>query len=311
MPAYLLYGEDTFSSRKKLAEIKSRFVDRNMGAINITNFNGETLDLGQFKRAAFLAPFFSPKRLIVVINFLKKAKKEEVEKITHLLSELPDFSIVVFYEEGEVDTTSVLFRQLKKEKRVERFPLLTPGQLVKWILKEVQKEGGKIDYQAAVFLAGIVGPDLWRLSLEINKLVLYKNQSTINKKDVEALVKTEVHPRVFDLIDAVAQKNFSLAIKILKGLIEAGENESYMLSMIAYQFRNLLMLKDLTEQGRPLSEIGLPAFVLAKTRRQAQDFSFPRLKEIYGKILETDINIKNGILKPHLALEILIAEIVS
>ncbi len=311
MPAYLLYGEDTFSSRKKLAEIKSRFFDSNMGGVNITNLDGKEISLTQFKRAAFLIPFFSPKRLIVVSNLILQGKKEEAEKITATLSEIPAFTIAIFYEEGNIDSTSVLYKKLKKERKIEKFPLLSQSQLIEWIIKKVEKEGGKIENAAAFRLAEIAGSDLWRISLEINKLVNFKDQETIKKEDVDSMVKSEISPNIFSLVDAVAQKNVQVASKILSDLISQGENESYLLSMIAYQFRNLLIVKDLLETNQPLSLSGLHAFVLSKTKSQIRNFSNQDLREIYGKILETDMNIKSGTLKPHLALDILISEITS
>jgi len=95
---------------------------------------------------------------------------------------------------------------------------------------------------------------------------------------------------------------------LLSELISFGENESYILSMIAFQFRNLLIVKEFLEKGRSLDDIGLHPYALKKAKIQANNFTNKQLREIYGKLLETDINIKTGNLKPHVALDLLISE---
>lgn len=307
MPCYLLHGEDTFSSRKKLEEIKSRFFNSNMGDINITTLEGDNLTFEQVKKAVFITPFLSPKRLIIIKNLISKGKKEIQEKVTESLNTFPSFSIVVFYEEGKIEKTTPLFLKLKSDKKTEEFPLLSMSALVDWIYQEILKRGGKIEQGAAYRLAQIVGPDLWRASLEIDKLCSYRNGKLIRKEDIELLVKEEIHPKIFSLIDALGERNTKRAHLLLSELLSLGENESYILSMIAYQIRNLLIIKDLLEKEKPLNLSGLHPFVLEKTRQQSKNFTKEQLKNIYGKLLETDYNIKTGRLKPYLALDLLIA----
>ncbi|MCX6806978.1 MAG: DNA polymerase III subunit delta [Candidatus Berkelbacteria bacterium] len=308
MPVYLLYGEDTFSSRRKLKEIKSRFFDANMGDINITNLEGVNLTLEKIKRAICLVPFLAPKRLIVVSNLLTQGQKEVKEKVAEILSTVPEFAIVIFREEGEVDKSLGIFRKLRLAKKIDHFPLLSSQKLNDWVEKEVQKREGRIQPEAICLLTQITGPDLWRLSLEIDKLIAYRNGQTIEKEDVKELVKEEVDPNIFVLIDSLGHRDIKKAYSLLSELLSSGENESYILSMIAYQFRNLIILRDLIENKKPLSQAGLHPFVLEKAKRQVQNFSLDQLKLIHGKLVETDLHIKRGTLKPYLALDLLISE---
>ena len=308
MPAYLLYGEDNFSSRRKLAEIKSRFYDANMGDINITVLDGETVTFEQIKRAIYLVPFLAPKRLIIIKNILTKGKKETQEQVSGIFNDIPQFSIVFFYEDSDVEKTALLYKKIKSAKKAENFPKLSGAVLYRFIEKEVRACQAKIEKDASYRLAEITGPDLWRLSLEIDKLASYAQGRAITKDDVENLVKEEIHPKVFGLIDALAARNIPRATFLLSELISSGENENYILTMIAYQFRNLLIVKDLVEKQKPLSEAKLHPYVLSKARAHIHNFSNEKLKDIYGKLLEADINIKTGFLKPQLALDLLIAE---
>ena len=79
--------------------------------------------------------------------------------------------------------------------------------------------------------------------------------------------------------------------------------------MVAYQFRNLLIIKELMEKGEPYGAIakksGLHPFVVQKTYYLCNQFSLLELKKIYNKIFQTDADIKIGKIEPELALDLL------
>ena len=95
--------------------------------------------------------------------------------------------------------------------------------------------------------------------------------------------------------------------------LEKGESPLYLLSMINFQFRNLLMIKELVEENQPyysiLRKTQLKPFVVGKSYQQAQRFGLPELKKIYRKIFQADLDIKTGKMKAETALDLLIVEI--
>ena len=178
-----------------------------------------------------------------------------------------------------------------------------------WAKGEIKKRNGQIDENALSRLIQITGSDLWRLSMEIEKLVAFRKDELIKQDDVEFLVKEEIHPKIFDLIDLIARKKTKEALTLLEKLLSMGENENYILSMIVYQFRNLLIVKDLKEKNIPLSAAGLHPFVAQKTLSLTSNFNKKQLESIYEKMFQADFDIKQGNVKPNLALELLISEI--
>ena len=83
--------------------------------------------------------------------------------------------------------------------------------------------------------------------------------------------------------------------------------------MIAYQFRNFLIIKELIEKGSPYANIakksGLHPFVIKKNYYLCNQFSLPQLKKIYQKIFLIDSSIKTGKVDAETALDLLISEI--
>lgn len=147
-------------------------------------------------------------------------------------------------------------------------------------------------------------------------MVSYRNKKEILLKDVENLVKPEIESDIFKTIDAIAQKNKNLALKLIHKHLEKGDSPYYLFSMINFQFRNLLMVKSQLQSGNYFPRIydlsrklGMHPFVVEKTVRQTKKFSLEELRKIYRKIFKTDIYIKTGRIESQVALDLFLAEI--
>jgi len=158
-----------------------------------------------------------------------------------------------------------------------------------------------------------IGNDLWQMSNEIKKLASFKNNKTLRIEDIELLVRSKIETDIFKTIDAIAEKNKKQALNLFHKHLEKGDSPLYLLSMINYQFRNLLIVKDLIEKHKPydviLKKSGLHPFVVKKSYYQSQRFTFQELKKIFQKIFKADLDIKTGRIQPEIALDLLIAEI--
>lgn len=311
-----LYGEDSYRSRQKLNQIKDKFKKADPSNINLTILDGEKIGFSNIKKAVQAVPFLAKKRLIIIENLLAKKNKTLQEELVNYIKEkkIPETTVIVFWERNSPDERTKLFKLLKKQ-RAQEFRLLSGYALSKWIEQEVKERGGKIERDALDKLAAYVGNDLWQMSNEIDKLITYKNKKSITPEDVELLVKAKLDTNIFNMIDAIGDKNKKRALKLLHDQIESGEHELYLLTMITYQFRNLLIVKDLIEQGmnqyQIQREIRMHPFVVQKTFSQARNFSLDGLKKIYQKLLDTDIALKTSKIEPALALDLLVAKLCS
>jgi len=312
-----LYGEDNFRLKQKLKEIKEKYLAKSATNANFSVRNSEdATDFSKIKSDIEAMPFLTDKRLVILENYLKSKSKSLEDNLKDYLAKIPETTIVIFFEEGMPDQRKGLFKALKKSAdKSWVFATLRPYELEKWIRRMVSQEGGKIDSQAIQLLASYVGPDLWQMEREIEKLILYKGKEPIASADVELLVKAKLNTNIFNLIDALGYKDAKKATSLLEELFESGENEVYILTMVIYQFRNILIVKDLLERGEKQQEIGqktrMHPFVLQKTLTQAKNFTLPSLKEIYQKLADTDLAIKTGQMEPKVALDLLLVELVK
>lgn len=311
-----LHGQDSYRSKRKLEEIVSHYKKVYPGRLNIAIFDfSQKEKSGAFedlRSEFFQQPLFSGKKLFVVKNlsanpvlsdkFLKTAENFLKSK-----------DIIVFQEQRKLDGKTALLKFFQENARCQEFELLQGSQLKNWLKKEFQSFGAEPEPEAVTRLAEYVGSNLWQMSQEIRKLANYCRGRQISQKDVDLLVKPKIEADIFKTIDFIGQKNKKQAFDFLQRHLEFGDSPIYLLSMINFQFRNLLIVREMLEQKKPYSLIlqksGLHPFVVKKAYWQAQKFTFSELEKIYQKIFQIDLGIKTGKIEPELALELLIAEI--
>lgn len=310
-----LYGEDAYRSKQKLDAIKAKYIDKSLGDTNLSvlDFEDKTINFDQVVREMLAFPFLANSRLVVTKNLLLSGKKDIQDKIKNFLPKVPASTNIVIYEGGLPDKRVALFKYLSKPKISEEFKFLENHKLRKWVIDEVEKLGGSIEESATEIIIEYVGNDLWRMSNEIKKLTAYSLK--LKAQDVEALVKPKIEGNIFGMIDAIGQQNSKAAIKFLHDLVDSGENELYIFTMIVYQFRNLLIVKDAIKNSKQVSnfqlakQVGLNPYVVEKTIKQASGLTFNELKKIYEKLLDYDIKMKTGKIDPSIALDVLVLEL--
>jgi DNA polymerase-3 subunit delta len=301
-----LYGSDTFRSRQKLNEIIEHYKKIHKSGLNLIPLDLEEKNYKNFIENFQSVAMFKEKKLIVLKsaskNFeFKESFRKEIKKFAN------SKEIILFYEEG--DLKDDFFEKIKKNSKWQNFQILEGEKLKLWIKKEIKKFGAEIEENALKRLIEFVDSDLWRMENEIKKLVSFSQGKKIGLKDVEALVSPEIETDIFKTIDAIGQKNKVLALKLIHKHLEKGDSPLYLLSMINYQLKNIILVKDLIERRRPLIEAGLYPFLLQKTIYQARKFSFQEIKKIYQRIFEMDLKIKSGQINPELALDLLVSGI--
>lgn len=313
----LLHGEDSYRSRQKLNQIIEKFKQKDPSGMNLAFLDGSSLEFSQFKKNYLASPFMGDKRLIIVENVLSQRKESTKDEILELIkNSKPASSILVFWEDHDFDKRKKLAKYVAKNSQAEEFNNLVGFELNNWIKSQVSEKQGKISSPAVDKIASYVGSNLRLIDNEIDKLILFKGQGEeINEDDVDLLVKAKLDTNIFNFIDAIGSKEKSKALKLLHDQLESGENIQYLLSMINYQFRNLLLVKELLETGYNQYSLGkevkMHPYVIKKTVQQCSKYELAYLKMIYQKILDLDSAIKVGNIQPVLGLDMLVVALCS
>jgi len=309
---FFLYGEDSYRSKKKLQEIIEGYRNVHKSGMSLIYFDAKEKGFADFLNSFRSASIFDDKKMTILKNSFLDIKFQEsfLENIDKL-EKAED--IIVIYEAAKVDQRTKLFKALQKRAKCQEFDFLSGAALKKWAVQEFEKRGGKILPQALDYFLNYIGGDLWQVENEIKKLCDFKNGKEITKDDIELQVRSKTENDIFKTIEALSAKDKKQALILLKKHLDSGDNVLYILSMVAYQFKNLLILRDLIDKkvsyGLVAKRSGLHPFVVQKTIGMANRFSMEQLRQLYQKIFETDFDIKTGRVDPEIALEIFIAKI--
>lgn len=301
-------------AEQKLKEIIENYKKTQKSGLNLASFKADDFSLDDLKAAIGTVSMFEEKKLIVLKNIFTQ-NKDEAKNILKLVkdSNIQNSKdvVVVFFESDLPDKNKDFKGLLEKPNLFQEFQKLEGAKLNAWVKKEFEKMGSQIDLKAIFVLTQSVGADMYRLKNEINKLAAYKKM--ITDKDVVDMVPAEFHSDIFSVIDAIAKKDKKLSFKILNDHVEHGESEIYLLSMIVYQFRNLIRVKSLIDQGASVEQVtkktGLHPFVVKKSMAATRLFSLDDLKKIYHKLFDLDLKMKIGSIDSSQALNLFIAEL--
>jgi DNA polymerase III subunit delta len=318
-----LYGEDNLRSHEKLLEIKSKYIEKDKSGSGLSLFDcAEKISTDKIINAFETSNLLSPKRLVIIKRLISFGSETDQKKILDFLKEkkkiiLEDKDlIVVFWEGDQPKKSNFLFKFLENNGKKQNFEKLSGTKLDQWVVKRIKETDLKasISKTALSKLILYAGNDMEMLGNEIKKLVDYAGGSMISEKDVDTLVNANLDANIFATVDALGANNKKEALMLLHRHLKKGDDPFYIFSMFLYQFRNLLKISDLKEKGvsseYEISKITkMHPFVIRKSLAQIRNFSFTKLKIIYQKLGEMDMQIKTGKIDIKLALDKFVAEL--
>ncbi len=335
---YLFLAPDEFLLKQRLGRLKQAMGDAEMASLNLTELDGARTNAADILYHAGTMPFLAERRLVVTRGYLsnldsrlgtartpnKTAQAEALQILTGLADQSGS-SDLVFIEEkldkrraiwkGKGDIAGV--EQLSKDGLLTIEELNTPDgrQLPGWVARTARQEGIPIEGRAVQMLATFVGPDLRRLSMEIEKLRTYANGRPITAADVQLLVSDTSEALIWDLTDAIGQCDGRKAMRSLYALRRNDANPFYLLTMITRQYRILIKVKEAMVRAPGneydiASQVGERPFPVKKAMAQSRNYPIVQLEAILDRLLTLDFAMKTGA-DPDTELDILVAELTA
>jgi DNA polymerase-3 subunit delta len=170
--------------------------------------------------------------------------------------------------------------------------------LQKWVKERAVKHGRNLSDAVISAIIEIVGPNLWVLNNELEKLFIYAGEKEIDLKLVENIVTPNPQSTVFKLTDYLGEKKLRSALQTLEILIESGEEMMGVLFMLVRHFRVMVQVQELLGEGLRAPEIAAKIkehpFVVSKMVGQSRNFSRAEIGAIYARLAEIDQGVKTG-----------------
>ncbi len=306
---FFFYGPNQYALRQQLAKMVAAYRVKAGSDFGLERVDGAVVRVQELTGVLQAAPFLATSRLVIVEGLA--ANKPVVEKLAGVLASVPTTTVAVFVER-EVDLRTVAFKTLSKTDKVVKFEAVTGAKLLSWVRAEAVWLGGEMEGAAARELVELAGEDQWRLSEEVAKLVNYR--STVTIEAVRELVTASVERSIFELVEAMTTGKAGVALGAYRALLAQRESELYVLTMIAWQLRNLLWAKT-APAGMSPAELagvaGMSPYVAGKMLAAQGDLSEAVLVRAYRAVGECEYDIKTGRAKAEVAVERLIYMVVS
>lgn len=298
---YIFHGDDAHTQKETLAELTAKLGDPAMLELNTSRFEGR-VEFGELRQVCDSIPFLTERRLVLVHDLLSnKPGKALLDQLVEYLPTMPESTRLFFLESSSLRSNHRLLKLADKSENgyVKAFNRPQGGRLQQWIRQRAADAGGEISPQAVQMLATDIGNDLTIMANEIEKLILFKHGADIiEAEDVARLCPYVAEASIFDLVDALGNRDGKQAAILLQQKLTEGADPFYLFAMIVRQFRLLIQVKELGEEGlRPpaiAKAARIHSFVAGKLYQQSNHFSLPQLERIYAHLLETDVGVKTG-----------------
>lgn len=304
---YLLYGEEVYLRRQYRDRLKQALGGIG-GEMNTHFYEGKDVPVGEIIDLAETMPFLAEKRVIFIDN--SGLFKSGGEKMAEYLTS-PNETTCFVFTESEVDKRSRLYKTVKSGGLEVEFGQQDDNTLKRWAAGILKREGKKISENTMQLFLTKTGTDMENIHMELEKLICYcLDRDTVTDEDVEAVCSVRISSHIFDMINAIADKQRKKALSLYYDLLALKEPPMRILFLISRQCNLLLQVKAMKARGMDNkfigSKTGLPPFIAGKYVTQAARFKSSDLKNALVRCVDAEEAVKKGRLNDIMSVEILI-----
>ncbi|MFV0389225.1 MAG: DNA polymerase III subunit delta [Pyrinomonadaceae bacterium] len=322
-PVYLLFGAETYL-RDLAAKTIADFVLENA---SIREFNENEIDLNSHSVADVFAvasqiPMIDPMRVIRAFNVVVSAKKgaenvvDDDETVIRKYLESPPESTVLIFVADEIDKRRRIAKLLLEKTFAVEFSLLSGNDLFRWLKERARINEIEVSDGALNYLIARVGDDTRMLANELEKLATAASGAgEISTGLINELTNGTRELDSFEIANRLISDDREAALESCRKTLDDGAEPLMLLGSLAFNFRKLIIVKSLMEQGadsaRVFSATGVPRRKSEQIITAARRGELWKFEQVVLKLMEADLRIKSSSLPPKLIFEMLICDIVA
>ena len=302
---YILYGPEDYLKNLYFERLEHCVIPDGDDGFSCHRFSGTDVPFEHISDAVNSMPFLS-ERILIELKEFDVNKYKDAEKLLSLFSDIPDYCTVVIKlpPETSPDNRLKLTKLIKDKGRILNFTSQNSGALTRWIQKRFSAFGKKISEENAQRLAFISGDIMSGLIPEIEKVAAYSTDEVITAFDIDTAAHHIPEAVVFDLMDAISEKNSEKAAGILTELLSSKESEPIaILALLQTQLKRLYLASIAREKGygeKFLIDTGAARFDshARKLLYSAKGFKAEALKNSIARCADADFMMKSSSEEP-------------
>jgi len=278
---YAVVGSDEAEVKRAAAELAQTLTPPDAGDFGLETIDGVSENADQAAariRSAIEAlqtlPFFGSSKVVWLKNgnFLGDTQIGRAAGVQSALEELSEMienglgsDVIFLVSATEVDKRRSFYRSLVKRAELQIFNRLDSSrsgweeEAIEVVRRRAKKRKLQFDEDALDLFVLLTGGDTRQIENELEKIDLFlANGGTafqavprVRVELVRELVPLSRAGVIFELSNALAMRDLELALKLVRRLLDQGENAvGILLVAILPTVRNLLLTKDLMERHR-------------------------------------------------------------
>jgi DNA polymerase-3 subunit delta len=297
-PIIVLVGDERLLITQAIDAIRAGTVGAGPRGFNEDHFDASSATSAAVADAARSLPMMAKVRLVLVRN--AEAWKADAWDELLRYAESPSASTVLVLVAEKLNGSMKFVANAKK--RGYLFEAKTPDEreLGPWLDAEARRRGITFARGAAECLQLSIGADLGALTDALERLQLFASDRAITEDDIEEVVKPIRESGVFELSDAVAERDLPRCFSIIDSLSRSRDKDKpalVVLALLARQIRTLALARDAIDRGGdPAAALSgrVSPFVAKKLANVARaKWSAPQLWRALKKLSETDGRLKS------------------
>ncbi len=294
---YLIHGPEPVLLDRALARLRARFADLGDLDFSSDTFDGDNADVDDVIAAANTFPFDSERRLVVVRN-TDKLPAAALERLAAYAADPAPFTTLVLVA-AKVNKGSKLYKAVDKSGQVAEYKA-ERRDYPAYVAEMFSARGRRVDRGGVDALLEAVGNDLRRLEIEVDKAVAYAgDRQTLSRADIVDVLSTSAATSLYDFLDALASRDATEALSLLRDLIDEGETIYALHAMSVRRMRELIAAQTLARRGTPsaaalASALGRQEWQVRRIPQYAKRFAVGEPAALLGAAAATEAEMKTS-----------------
>lgn len=313
-PIVLLAGPEAALRDAAIAKLRERLIGTGPRDFNEDRFDfgASGAEAGRVIAACRTHPVMALGRLVLVRGLEDRRAASFLDEplLSYLEDPMPTTCLVLDLP-AKPDRRRAWVKQVEKIGEVVDCSAPSRSDDVRnWIEDRARTLGLEPGRGMAAALFDLVGADLDRLGLELEKLSLYVGERREATAEDVAELTGELRSRaLYELTDAIGERRLEAALRCVAKLLRQGEAPLAMLGTLANHFRRLIRARECQPLDGPTiqQKLAVHPFAARKLAEQARRFDMRRLRTCLDAVRRTDEALKGSLpLSPKLAIERLV-----
>jgi len=337
--AYVFVGDEAFFRKRFRDAMLTHLVPADLRDFSLFEFDLDENDLAEVLDRARTPSLMAPFQVFFVRGvknlFGRGSNEEKLVAIEEYCKNPNPDALVVFVADHISIPADVRRMEMQDKERYQRIretmgqycgivelARVEEGEAVRWISDYCTGRGVKIEADGARELVDALGGDMTMISNELEKLLLYVGEKKrITLGDVETMVLAAKQRSLYELTDAISNRDRVRALEILDAILSSGEGEEAAIGhiyMLAKTFRQMLVILERNVRDQRMLWAALwqgfrvPPFAADDIIKQARRYKSRReLTRAIRLVAKADLALRSNPVSKRMVLERLVMDLTS